>query len=705
MTLLEAALAYAKAGKRVFPCIAGGKAPLTTNGFRDASDDPAQIEAWWSRWPNANIGMPTDEGNGTFILDVDTKSGGDAEFEALTVEHGGVATRSVRTPSGGMHYYFHWPLDGVKRRIGVRPGIDFMGTGGYVLVPPSRTATGAYTVEDSSPLSNPPDWLLELAQHGAKQEVLRVPAGRVIPEGQRDTSLYRFACYYRANGDSEQQILDKLVEINVNECRPPLDHRDLERIARSASRHPAGWRELAPSPETFHTTDMGNARRLVVGFGSDLRYLHDQCAWLVWDGRRWARDEGQHVVPFAKQAVLSIYREASDAADEAVRQRLGKHAAASESNQKLQSAIALARSEPEIAARSDEFDLARDLLNCMSGTINLAANRVSEHSRADYLTHLAPVNYDPEATCPTWLAFLERVMDGNQRLIEYLRRAAGYSLTGHTREQCLFMLYGSGANGKSTFLETLCDVWGEYAMRTQFSTWLASDRGEPSNEIARLAGVRMVVSNEAEGGARMAESLVKQVTGGDRIRARFLYHESFEFLPAFKLWVAVNHKPTIRGTDEGIWRRIRLIPFEVVIPPEERDSRLRDHLRMELQGIFAWAVRGAFEWFAAGLMDPPEVVAATLSYRESQDAIREWIDECLTKVARETVTAADLYRSYKNWAELNGMRARSSKDLGIIMAERGFQSRKTTGGRRVYEDVALNSGASGASDPLPKTFF
>ena len=292
--------------------------------------------------------------------------------------------------------------------------------------------------------------------------------------------------------------------------------------------------------------------------------------------------------------------------------------------------LVLAQSEPDIPARITEFDTDPLLLNCANGVLNLATGELMPHAPARRLSKITTIAYDPMAACPLWLEFLDRVMGSDDDMIDYLQRAMGYTLTGHTGEQCLFFTHGNGANGKSVFLEILLQMAGEYGTNARADSFMVKQQSGIPNDIARLVGMRFVGVNETETGQRMAESLVKDLTGGDTISARFLHREFFTFRPEFKLWIRGNHKPSIRGTDDGIWRRIHLIPFEVQIPEAERDPNLPEKLHAELPGILRWAVEGAIAWQRDGLRVPEKVKAATSEYRTEMDRLADFIDEKCT---------------------------------------------------------------------------
>lgn len=429
-------------------------------------------------------------------------------------------------------------------------------------------------------------------------------------------------------------------------------------------------------------TDWGNAERLVALHGQDLRYCYPWNRWLVWDGRRWATDEVGAVEQRAKDVVRSIYQEAAAARDKKQREALAHHAVASESEVRRKALVASARNEPGIPVLPEHLDQAPWLFNVLNGTLDLQAGELMPHRRADLITKLAPVEYDPQAQCPTWWAFLEKIMNGDGTMMEFLQKAMGYALTGDTREQCLFFLFGLGANGKTTFLETLQTLWGDYAKRTSTETFLVKKGNSIPNDVAALRGSRLVAAVEVESGRRLAEVLLKEMTGGDTMTARFLRAEFFEFKPEFKIFLAANHKPIIRGTDNGIWRRIHLIPFTVQIPKDQQDKELPAKLRAELAGILNWAVEGCLQWQHEGLTPPPEVRMATNTYREEMDPLGGFIGECCVVTPSAEAMAKDLYKAYTAWAEESGeKRPMSQKEFGGRLKERGLMNSQETRGQ------------------------
>ena len=297
------------------------------------------------------------------------------------------------------------------------------------------------------------------------------------------------------------------------------------------------------------------------------------------------------------------------------------------------------------------------------------------------------------------MSSLSRIMDGNEQLIDFLQRAVGYALTGETSEQCLFIFWGGGANGKSTFLQAMSHVLGDYSMSTPTETLLVKRRGAIPNDVARLKGARFVVACEADAENRLAESLIKQMTGGDTISARFLHQEWFDFEPTHKVFFGTNHKPVIKGTDYAIWRRIRLVPFEITIPEDERDKSLPEKLKAEAAGILAWAVQGCLNWQQNGLGAPEEVKAATDSYREEMDMLGEFLkDRCRQSQLMARVSSKDLYEAYTAWCQDNGQEPVGQRAFVSALKEKGFKrSRIGNGGVRGWIGVELIGGSADAT--------
>lgn len=424
-------------------------------------------------------------------------------------------------------------------------------------------------------------------------------------------------------------------------------------------------------------TDLANGRRLAARHGADIRFTPER-GWLVWDGRRWAVDDKQvQIQARAKETAGSIYGEVRDALD---KDATFKHAKRSQSKGAIEAMMWLARSEPGIPARLTDFDANGWLFNVANGTVNLRTGELQEHRREDLISNLSEIAFDSGAVCELWDGFLWRVTAKNDELYAYLRRFVGYLLVGDTSEQALHFLYGLGANGKSVFCEVLMRLLGEYSVAVSPDLIMLKRHGSIPNDVARLRGVRAALMNETTQGARFDEAKLKDLTGGDTLSARFLHQEFFDFQPTHRIVIRGNHKPAINGTDEGIWRRLRLVPFTVTIPEDERDQHLLAKLQAELPGILNWAIAGCLEWQRDGLKPPGIITDAVRAYREESDTLGRFIDErCAVRKLAELKSSMFLQR-YRDYAERAGERSISHKELPAEMQRRGFEWKRTKAG-------------------------
>jgi putative DNA primase/helicase len=441
--------------------------------------------------------------------------------------------------------------------------------------------------------------------------------------------------------------------------------------------------------DTFHLTDLGNAKRFVNLYGEKLRFCIDSKKWLVWTGIRWEFDNTFEVIRLAKAAVLTIKDDINDPFRANSPSEIQQWAKDSESGHKIRELVKLAESEPGIPVKLSELDSNQWLLNCLNGTINLKTGELQPHSKDDLITKLAPVHYRANAVSQAFDNFIETVLPGME-LRKFVQRAAGYSITGDTGEEKLFFAYGPAATGKSTFINTITKVLGDYACTADFESFVSKQNSSgPRNDIARLVGKRFVMGSEVENGKKLAEGLVKQLTGGDTITARFLHQEFFEFKPNFKLWLAANHQPRVDVDDVGMWRRILQIPFVVQIPPDKRDPELKKTLSdLDISGsaILNFLVKGCLEWQGRGLGVPEEVLKSTESYRENMDSLKDFLEDCCIINPLARVDNTELWSAYEDWCEDNGERGKlgrktfkSKLESKGIRQERDSKSRYWSG--------------------------
>ena len=458
-------------------------------------------------------------------------------------------------------------------------------------------------------------------------------------------------------------------------------------------------------PDGYRMTDLGLAARVVALHGQDLRYCPERAAWMAWDGARWRWDEDGEITRRVISTVQGLYRLAGGINADKQRTDWINWVLSRESKRCLDAAAALSSVAKGIPIEINQLDANPWILPTPNGEVDLRDGSLRLPQRASLSTKLAGTPYDPKALCPLWDAFLAEVVP-DKDVRDYLQRAIGYSLTGSTREQCLFFLYGIGANGKSTALQVISLALGDHGRHTPTDTLLERRGGDSiPNDLARLHGARFVTAVEAGAGRRLAESLVKQLTGGDPITARFLRREYFEFTPAFKLWLAANHRPVIRGADDAIRRRIHLIPFTVQIPPDKRDHNLVAKLKDELAGILRWAVEGCIEWQKGGLRPPQAVRDAVAEYRGESDMIGSFLAETIIEDKTSNVRASDVYATFSEWAKAAGEQVPSGQAFSRMLTERGVKRDKSRG-RGIYVGWRLRTDADlpyGVEEPEVET--
>jgi putative DNA primase/helicase len=437
-------------------------------------------------------------------------------------------------------------------------------------------------------------------------------------------------------------------------------------------------------------TDSTNAERLVREYGADIRYIAPWKKWVVWDDTHWQVDTGALLYTKQLEMVRNIYAELYKTADYRDRMDIEKYAIQSESMRRREASVRAAQYIPCLNATVDDLDTNPWLLNVENGTVDLKSGELLPHRKEDMITKLAKVRYDKEAGCPMWKQFVREIMDYKADLIAFLQTAAGWSVSGDTSEQSMFILYGTGANGKSTFLNVIQNILGDYALSTWAETFMKRNNDTATNDIARLRGARFVTTSETEQGKRLSEHLIKQVTGNDALTARFLYGEYFNFVPTFKIFMASNHKPVIKGTDHGIWRRIKLIPFTTRITEDKRDRYLEQKLLAEKSGILNWLIEGVLRWKQQGLNVPAIITNATDEYRGEMDVIGNFIRERCVQRPGAAIRARELFQVYQDWCDENNEMATSERMFGIRLKELGMVQKRTSEAR-FWQDLAVQA--------------
>lgn len=500
----------------------------------------------------------------------------------------------------------------------------------------------------------------------------------------RDSSLYREK-WDRKTGDSTygEVTLSKAINECTNVFTPKrksddfniyLMDEEIKQIERKA----------------YSYDDTGNAQRFIDLWGDYTRYSFIRKNWYFYNGKFWELDQSGEMKKLVDETLEHMKQEpivTSDDIDEEEAEKFKrKHLKYSRgSNGKTNM---LKESQHLRAIDPTSFDQDKHLFNVANGYIDLKTSTLHEHHPEKHFTKYSPIEFTDKIDCPLWLDFLNQIFDNDQELIDYLQRAIGYSLSGSTVEQMMFILYGNGRNGKSVFLDIIKEIFGSYTMNIQPQTLMVKNMsGGANSDIARLQGARLVTTTEPNDGMRFDEGLVKQITGGDEITARFLYGDEFDFKPELKLWMATNHKPIIRGTDDGIWRRMAIIPFNVQIPEYAVDKQLTQKLKRELKAILNWAVEGYRMWQYIGLAEPLAVKEQRDGYRREMDPVELFIEECCIIDKESRVKSSELYQEYKTWAKMYNEYEMSHTKFGKEFSKK-FKKVKSSG-EMFYEGVSL----------------
>lgn len=530
-------------------------------------------------------------------------------------------------------------------------------------------------------------WANVVATFGTEE--LSPPQPQGLPEvisEYRNNTLTAEAGRMRSRGLGEVEIASILKGINEARCSPPLADFEVETIAQSVARYQP---QEDITNRYYPMSDVGNARRFIDRVGERFRYVPEFRSWIAWDGGRWvtgADSEARYAMQFVAE---SIRQEASQASDASLEKKLMGFADTSSSRSKIRDAIATASDFPTMQVSGTRLDADPTLIGVRNGTLDLTKGEVREPRKDDYISRQLNVDFDPDASASRWMDFLATVTGGDQELMDYLQRWAGYLLTGYINEQAVLFLHGGGKNGKSTFLNVLFSLLGPYAAKFPTDAVTQTRDDKAAQYFAQAHGARTVIVQEIQADARLDEATVKDLSGGEAVSARRLYEANFSYIPTWKLVMYGNHKPAIKGSDEGIWRRLRLVPFTVEIPPKDRIRGLDETLKMEEgAGILAWAVRGCLEWQAKGLADPEVVTEATKEYRHDEDLVGQFLEETTVHGQGMEVSSSALYSAYRDWARSRGLKPMSQNAFSPKVKDKGFELRHTKGGR-VFEGLGL----------------
>ena len=692
-----------------------------------ATNDVATAARWWtppdqwsprgdifSPWyPLASIGVVLGEGSGVFVLDVDPDRGGLEELARLQREHGPLPlTRAHATGGGGIHYFFKWPGFRVHN---LHPwgdvGLDIKGDNGYVVVPPSRSGKGDYTISaamERAPIAEAPEWILTLlrrdatAQHGERVSGPEVLPSRILSAYVESAKKGEFQKLAMApGGNRNNQLNESAFSLGTLGAHGLIDQDEAQALLQEAATRNgyiqqdgyanflgtfiSGWRAGMKQPRDLSEvgsvlfcglklpwTICGLGERYALHFGDRITWVNDWGAWMFYSGGMWHRRNGragrEYARRYASTMIRKIMLDEAELYDETPpggkedppRKKFRDWRHKQEQPAAISGCVEEASHLNVMASEPKHFDDKPLLLNAANGVIDLGTLKLDDHNPETMLTMQCPVPYRPDALCPRWSEFLARVQP-DERMRDYLQRVAFYSVTGFNSEQAFFLHHGIGANGKSVFHKVMELILGSYAQTVPVEALMATPMDRIPNDIARMQGKRYLIASETKSGKQLDLGRLKQLTGGDSMAVRFMRGEYFEFRPVGKIHLTTNHLPRITEDDVAVWRRIHLIPWTVQIPKEEQEEELAQWLfDHEAAGILAWVARGSLTWGTSQFLAPPETAELAKSeYRAEENSIQQWvIERCKVVEGSDKLftggTRDVLYLDYKEWAKRYG---------------------------------------------------
>lgn len=737
-SLIDAARAYAAAGLQIFPVEPRGKRPLIREWPDKATCEEKQIRSWWKKWPDANIGLHVGKA-GLAVIDVDPRNGGNESLDKLIGEHGPrwMSNIQVHTGGGGQHFYYVSPA-GANVPASLAQGIDLKRGNGYVLAPPSVHPNGTpYTFEQGGLLdgeldfvpplprwcyrprsssvisSDPDDWAATARTtdpetpenvNRVREALSHVSADCSRDEWRNIGFALLSTCWscaenlFRDWSMTASHRFDEDGFLNVVESTKSDRPNGITLGTLFAMAATNGWKDSRKAGRSIETYgDISNGRRFAERFRGRLLYCHGNGAWYRWDVQRWARCEGGEAIAAAKriaeecfdEASGTLRKESSDWAKRNFSQALAVHRSAS----RLDNMLKCASSEPGMSiANPGLFDADPWKLAVRNGVLDLRTGTLIDAASDMLISRQAGTHYDFQAECPRWTQFIAEVCNGDEDMSAFLQRVCGYAITGSVTEEKLFFMYGTGANGKSVFANIVAAVFGEYAVTVRAALLARDPRGTGSDaerEKARLPGARLALVNETGQADMWDDQRVKEITSRERISARYLHQESFDFMPTHKLFIRGNHQPGAMDSGDAFWRRMVLIGFTRQFSESERvpdlDSRI---VESELPGVLAWMVKGCLAWQREGLKVPAGMRAAVESYRRDTDLLGEWLRlHCINSPHAETPVSI-LFPSYERFLREGNMKAPSRSAFGRQLVSRGHKKRESNG-QSLYSGLAL----------------
>ncbi len=670
-------------GFSIFPV---GKDKKPHNGYKWGDHPITSVSEANLRWSGGNrgagVGVITGKASNLLVLDIDNKNGvsGGESLKELEAEYGLLPdTFTVRTPTGGFHYYFNYNDCGLTVDAGVLEGIDYRGEGGYVVSAGSVTKDGIYTVVNDSPVADAPAWLIDVLRRDesvpvSKQQ--RNNASSFLSEGSRNNSLTSIAGAMRRKGMEQDEIEDYLLAMNAA-LPEPLPESEVCSIAKSVAKYD-------PSDISVYANEQDFADRLAKEWEGQVRYV-PALGFIINDNDVWTRDvEGLSVKRLIQNAVTQAHNElekiASVQKDEKQANSTRKVARKLKTKAFQENCRDMVKSHPLILTFVNDLDQHKNFVGAKEGVLDIYTRKIVDHGGSYLVTKRFNVSYDADATCPHFDAFMERIFSEPQTR-NYVMKTLGYALSGDANLRAFFIWVGSGANGKSTLLEIMSYIMSAYSVTLDPQSFIKKGSGSISNDIALLRGARLCVTSETSAGAVLDTALIKRLSGNDTITARFLHQEYFEFQNNAVIFMASNFVPVFDGSCGAFTGRVNIVPFDVVIPKEERDPALLDKLRAEGSGILNRLLDAYDAYQSDGLQAPSAVLKATEKFCSQSNLIKQFVEECLDEGDDQRLSVNMLYHRYSKWASEMGYKPLSGNVFATSFeAETGLTRKRLSDG-------------------------
>lgn len=685
-------------------CESPGKHPRTRQGVKDATSDPSVVMQWAKTWPETNWALACGEASGVVVIDLDPRHGGYDSFDEYEQQRrqGALpATLRSLTGGGGRHFFFGYPQGAsIPNRVNWLPGVDIRSNGGYVILPPgTHISGGSYVWENEEAMAILPG---DVAEAFADRQVSKSAASgyrdsdallKGIPKGERDDSLFRWACRLRRQNSSDVDgglaVVTHLVLAAAEKSGFPKD--EALKCVDSAFRQD----HSDPAKELLPLSEIGCRDRFIEAHGDDIRFV-PEIGWYTWSDRGWSSMKTEALRYLLEDVTRILREEASEVLDSKQAKEYDFWINRTQSATGLRAIEALLQQHPGIVRALDDFDRNPDELACLNGIVDLRNGEIRPFSRNDLVTKNTNVNYDPNAKSQLWMDYLATSVQGDMDLLDYLQLAAGYTATGLTTDESFFIISGPRSSGKSTYLDALQTALGTYAMTVQSDVFMYRRGKDPENELARIAGARMVGIPEIQEGDYFNNKLVKSTVTGDRITGRHLYKQAFEFVPQFKLWIATNHDPM--STDAALMRRLKRVSFSHSLPKEDRDPYLKRAVKTtESEAVLAWIIEGAKKFYAAGtgqLEEPASIIAAVEAYKADQDIIGLFLNDAVVHIEGAKTSFVSLFVAYADWCDRLKLHPGKPAPFRREMAERGLACRMEDNGTQYFEGIAVSASAS-----------